>query len=137
MLKISYNKYQWFGSIIFGIIFFFVFLFLIYAVLNIKYNDTAAIFIAPLVTLFLGFVSMSLLIQILYLPFEIFINEFDKTIEVKFLIFGSKTIFINDIESYSSNIVITRSTRYEGVMIELGQHSQDVTQVSWLFHAQY
>ncbi len=119
MIKISYNKYRWIGSIIAGIIFTLLFSFFIYGLFIFKFNDTASLFIAPLVILLIGFASTIFWLQILHLPFEVFINESEKIIIIKFLLTGTRNINIDDIESYSSNIVITRRARFNGIMIQL------------------
>jgi hypothetical protein len=57
--------------------------------------------------------------QLVFLPKGVVINEINKSITLKFFIFKSQIISIGDIDKYNTIIIVTRSSRYDGVLIKL------------------
>jgi hypothetical protein len=120
MKKVSCNRYQWIGLVVFDLIFIGVFVFIMAAAFtNHKGFDLGSKIVFPILLGILGFSIAIFTNQLFFLPFNIKIYEFEKKLEIKYLLIGSRIILINEIESYSSNIVMTKSSRYDGVMIKL------------------
>ena len=131
MIKIKTNKSQLINRIILGVIFLPIFLFFISLFLLGKLNQAFnaafngkdfTILIIILMVLVLGLFSVKILVELLFLPIRVTLNEFARNIKVDFLFLGSRTINIDEIESYGAIRMMSREMgvpRYNGVLIHL------------------
>ena len=69
-------------------------------------------------TLFLLF-NLVIFIQLLFLPIGVSIDDTLMKLEIRFLLLKSKVVSLDDIESYNSTVIATKSENYEGVLLHL------------------
>jgi hypothetical protein len=119
--NIHFNKYQLYGKIIFSIVLIFILAFIGRLILFPRPIDHN-IGLACTLFVFLVFGLTLMLIPLLLLPTGVTIDETFCQLEIKFLVRNTKTIYASEIKSYGSTIIITKSTRYEGILLHLTDH---------------
>ncbi len=118
-MTIGFNKYQFYGKIIILIIFLPLFGFFIYALPHINFDDVpigAIIFLALIWMLLMLLLILSTL-QLIFLPKGVEIDDEKKTLTLKFLFTKSVTIKLADLKEYFTIMISTKSTNYEGILI--------------------
>ena len=118
-MTIAFNKYQFYSKIIIlTIILTLVGVFAYYRP-PIKFDDApigGIIFLIPIGTLLVCLLALMTL-QLIFLPSSVDIDQQNKTLTLKFLFAKSLAFLPNDLTDFSSILVKTKSTSYEGVLI--------------------
>lgn len=116
-MYISYNKYQRYGKIVFITFFILIGWALIWVIVFRRpptlQIDTYLILILLIILLGTAF----MLIQLIFLPSGVEINTDNKSLNVHYFLIKPKKISSEDILNYSSTIIYTKSTAYEGVLV--------------------
>lgn len=121
-MLIAFNKYQVYGKIaILSIFLLFFGLFIFLAPpLKSDVNPPVATFIFLIFFGFLFFcLAILMILQLLFLPKGVNINEENKFIILTFFAASSVKIELSDLSNYSSTLVKTKSTDYEGILLNL------------------
>jgi hypothetical protein len=121
-MLIRFNKYQVYGKITFLIIFLSVIGLFIIVVppLRVDVNTPVVIFIFLILMGFLIFCFAILMtLQLLFLPKGVNIDEGNRLITLTFFVSRPFTITPDDVANFSSILVHTKSTNYEGILLYL------------------
>jgi hypothetical protein len=127
-MTIGYNRGQFFGKvIILTIMLSMVALFLYYRP-PIKFDHApigGIIFLAVIWSLLALFLLLMTL-QLFFLPNGVDIDETNRVLILKF-VFGRQTILqLNDLSAFSSIAVVTKSSRYEGLLLKTANSKEYV-----------
>jgi len=121
LTAISFNRPQLFKKVILQVVLFAIFILSLIIIVrssgepSSSYHLLLAIIFSALFLVF----NVFILIQLLFLPVGVSIDNPSKKMEIKFLLLGSKTIQIADIEAYSSTIIYTKKKDLEGILLHL------------------
>src|ERR1700744_2026054 len=116
--NIGPNRYQLFGKLILQIVLIGILSLLIFVTIHPTGNPQPS-WVFPVFGCFFLLLNIVIFIQILRLPIGASIDIKSKSIVIKYLFLPSKYIQTEDIESYNSTIIFTKSSQYEGLLINL------------------
>ena len=120
ILDIKYNRSQLTGKIIL----FIVFLFIITLIVT-RFPTTKGLGLMIFALGLLSFISIIetvFLLQFFFLPTGLIIDKLTQKLTIKFLLNKSKIIKLTDVKSYSSTVIWTKSTSYDGLIIHLSDN---------------
>lgn len=120
-MTIGFNKFQFYGKIIFLTIAVCIFGLFIYFHPIIRFSNApiGGIIMLIIVWALLVLLTVLMTLQLFFWPNGIEIDNQNKTIIIKFLSTKSLTILPNDITEFCSIVITTKSASYEGVLIRL------------------
>src|ERR1700739_3505441 len=113
-MYIGYNKYQRYGKIFFIVFYIFIGWVLI---LRLPPNAFPTDTFMILLVIFILLGSIFMLMQLIFLPSGVEINNDDKTLTVYYFLIKPNIIRAEDILDYSTTKICTKSTDYEGVLV--------------------
>ncbi|SFS95178.1 hypothetical protein [Mucilaginibacter polytrichastri] len=116
--NIGSNKYQLIGKLIAQIAFILLLILLLYVAIYPRGNKIPIILNVIVIALAL-IANVLIIVQILLLPIGVSINNLTQQLEIKYLLKRRKVVQNTDIESYSLTNIYTRSSEYNGVLIQL------------------
>ena len=118
-MTITFNKYQFYSKIIILTIILTLIGVFAYYRPPIKFDDApiAGIIFLILVWTLLVCLLTLMTLQLIFLPRSVHIDQQNKTLTLNFLFAKPLTVLPNDLADYSSIVVKTKSTDYEGVLI--------------------
>jgi len=118
-ITITCNKNQFYAKIIILTIIFTLIGVFVYYRPPIKFDDAPieGIIFLILVWTLVGFLLIIMTLQLIFLPKGVDIDQQNKTLTLKFLFAKPLTVLPKDLIDFSSIVVKTKSTSYDGVLI--------------------
>ena len=120
LTEVGANKYQFIGKAVILIILLGCVGLFVYVTIYPRGEQLTSSLVTPTIFIFLfSILSLVMFIQLIFLPAGVSFETTSNQMTIRFLLLTSKTLSLDEIETYATTSIYTKSSQYEGLLLHL------------------